>query len=651
MKRALSFLLAAAASAQVWSPRVLRQGQPDHTDLARFARGIYAQAGAHTPRQRAEAIWRFFLTDGRFVPPGFWYHIAGWAYEEPGGEVLDPLKLLNSYGFGLCYQVAPLLASVWKAGGFEDARVWFLNGHTVAEVWYEGAYHHYDSDLMGYPTLGNGPAKSSTVASVRQLERDKTILLGKLLDPRHADPARIDPPYYPGDIQEAALGDIAELFSTAPDNRLFAFERSPQGHSMDFVLRPGERLVRYYRPERDDLFYLPFKNTGETWEEFPRDVPQYKIFTRDGPHSQRDARRWATGRLEYRPPSVAPAGGTWSVQSPWVIIDAAFDFDLEAPTAASAVTVETSADGGRTWVQTGRLQGPRSGRWSAEPAVLARSANGRRNAVAGAYAYLLRATAAGGARLQGVTIATRFQHNPRTLPELGPGRNPIVYAAGPNTLRETIQPEPVSRANARWVSSGGQGFWVPDGPGPAEFLFRLSARGGEPLTAFSAGARFLDLSAGEAPDKFTAEVRRVPPVPSANAAASIEWSTTGSGPFQPIWTYDPRLRWKDGDAIDRLLRWPEIDRRIPLQGPREVYIRIRAARIAVDQFRLAVESAGAGSSGLKITHQWRQDGTNRSLTRRLNPGTTAGSYSIDIPSAARVEPEALILDCPAPKSR
>src|SRR5213079_2838865 len=115
-------LLASCAMAQVYSPVLIREGQPDATNLQRFTSAIYQNAGAHTPRQKAEAIWRFFLTDGRFVKPGFWYHIAGWAYEEPAGEVLDPLKLLNSYGFGLCYHIAPLLEAVWKAGGFADAR-------------------------------------------------------------------------------------------------------------------------------------------------------------------------------------------------------------------------------------------------------------------------------------------------------------------------------------------------------------------------------------------------------------------------------------------------------------------------------------------------------------------------------------------------
>src|SRR5213078_2561656 len=126
--------------------------------------------------EKAEAIWRFFLTDGRFVKPGIFYHIAGWAYEEPRGEVLDPVKLLNSYGFGLCYHIAPLLESMFKAAGFADARVWFLTGHTVSEVLYDGKYHYFDSDMMGYNPVGTaGPLKERLVASVHQIEVDCSI--------------------------------------------------------------------------------------------------------------------------------------------------------------------------------------------------------------------------------------------------------------------------------------------------------------------------------------------------------------------------------------------------------------------------------------------------------------------------------------------
>ena len=183
------FIRADALQAQVYSPNVLVKGQVDTRTPAALAQSIYDRAGARTDRQRAEAIWRFFLTDGRFVTPGFWYHIAGWAYEEPAGEVLDPLKLLNSYGFGLCYHIAPLLEAVWEAGGFQDARVWFLTGHTVTEVFYDGAYHYFDSDMLGYNAIGKGDVKKLPIASVRQIEQDENIILGKLVSPTRADPA------------------------------------------------------------------------------------------------------------------------------------------------------------------------------------------------------------------------------------------------------------------------------------------------------------------------------------------------------------------------------------------------------------------------------------------------------------------------------
>src|SRR4051812_43740893 len=57
--------LTVALPGQVYSPRVLKEGQPDAGDIQKFAKAICA--GAKTPREKAEAIWRFFLTDGRFV--------------------------------------------------------------------------------------------------------------------------------------------------------------------------------------------------------------------------------------------------------------------------------------------------------------------------------------------------------------------------------------------------------------------------------------------------------------------------------------------------------------------------------------------------------------------------------------------------------
>jgi hypothetical protein len=640
---ALAFALAVSAAGQVYSPKVLLKGQPDASDLRSLAQGIYAQAAAHTPRERAEAIWRFFLTDGRFVKPGFWYHIAGWAYEEPMGEVLDPVKLLNSYGFGLCYQIAPVLESVWKAGGFEDARVWFLTGHTVAEVFYDNAYHYYDSDMMGYNAVGHGSPKQLPVASVHQIEQDGNIVLSKLRGPRQVDPAAVEAPWYPADVNEDAIGGLAELFTTTADNRLFPFERSPQGHTMNFELRPGERLIRYFEPEPAGNYYLPYKSTGSAWKEFPQEIAAYQIKTTDGPHSQKDERRWATGLLEYRLPIRGEAKSVFEVHSPYVIVDAQFEFDAVLSSDSQALTVETSTDDGHTWSPAATLRGPHRGAWQIEPAILTRSEHGHRTAVSGSYSYLVRVTKDSGTELRSGMLRTRIQLNPRTLPQLAAGRNELVYSAGPAVVRRAVTPEPTRVTNAHYVSDGGQGYWLPIWDAPDEFIFRLVGHDSQPLAGFDAGGRFLDLSAGLAPDKFTAEVRKVAAVPATNAAASIAWSKSPEGPFQTIWEYDPHLKWKDGIAIDRTLLWPEVDRHVELSGTPEVYVRYRIRDLAIDNFRLAVETNGRSEpASLEVTHLWKENGMAKSSSKQIPAGATAYQYAVEIPKDAKVENQAVI---------
>ena len=645
--------LAVSLSAQVYSPKVLVKGQPDPTSLARFAQGIYEQAGAKTPRERAEAIWRYFLTDGRFVAPGLWYHIAGWAYEEPMGELLDPLKLINSYGFGLCYQIAPALEAVYRAGGFEDARVWFLTGHTVTEVFYDGAYHHYDSDMLGYTTVGDKPAKASTVASVHQLEMDGGIILSKLKGPRDADSKRLDYPWYPADVRAGAMDGLAELFTTTSDNSLFPYERAPQGYKPDFVLRPNERLVRYFHPERPGLFYLPYKFDGTEWKEFPQGDIAYQIFVADGPHSQKDERKWGTGYFEYRPKLTGASAQVFDVQSPYVIIDSQFIADLTLASNQQSVVFETSSDNGRTWSLAGRLSGPHQGAWHGEPAVLTKTAHGRRTAVSGTYGYLLRLTANGGATASNLLLRTRIQLNPRTLPALVAGHNELRYSSGPDRGRYTLsvtaksaQSVATRLTNANYVEQGGQGYWVPKGEQAAEVVFKLAAPQGEALGGFDTGGRFLDLSRGIAPDKFTAEVRRVEAVDSSHASASIAWSLSPDGPFHTIWEYDPKLVWKDGVEIDRVLRWPEVDRHVEVNRASAVYVRYRLQGLAIDDFRLALETHAAESGcRLELTHVYRVNGVEKTASKQVPPGVAQWAYSIDTPAGAKVSNQAFILEC------
>jgi hypothetical protein len=695
-----------AARAQVYSPRVLTKGQIDTSTLASLAEGIYVKAGAATPRQKAEAIWRFFLTDGRFVTPGFWYHIAGWAYEEPEGEVLDPLKLLNSYGFGLCYHIAPLLQAVYLAGGFEDARVWFLTGHTVTEVYYDGAYHHYDADMLGYTTVGDGDPRTSPVASVSQLADDGSIMLSKLKSPKEVDASKVDYPWYPADVREAAIGGLASAFTTREDNWLFMSTRFPQGHSMDFVLRPGERLARYFQPESARAYYLPFRYDGSAWSEFPREIKEYSIRTEDGPHSQKDGRRWATGRLEYTPvlsdptsyhggPAAVrngnllisdlksdgghitrdsasqPGRAEFEMQSNYVIIDAEVSFEATLLDARHALLAEISVDAGKKWEAMERLSGPFSGRWRAAPEPKFRTEHGSLTAVSGKYGYLVRLTLSGpapadGSRVRNVQLASRFQVNPRALPELAAGVNELSYRPGRPERRSAI-PVALDRLEdralrverARVIVESDQSVLWPDNGATAEAVFELSAPNGAALSGFDAGARFLDLRGGLAPDKLTAETRTTAlGAPLGTTAvrpeASLAWSLSPMDGFTPLWDYDPEFKPKDGRPVAQFLRWPEVDRQIRSlpPGTRKVYVRYRLKEMGLDSPRLAVVVPQTPSeSTLEVTHQWLENGQAKEHTERIGSANSGRNYRIDVPTGATIVNRAVILHCPPRKAR
>jgi len=335
----------------------------------------------------------------------------------------------------------------------------------------------------------------------------------------------------------------------------------------------------------------------------------------------------------------------FEVYSPYVVVDAQFQFEAVLSTKDQTLIVETSTNEGRTWSPAGMLRGPHRGAWQTEPAVPTRSGHGRRTAVSGTYGYLVRVTKDSRTELKSAFLRTRIQLNPRTLPALAAGRNNLVYTAGPAIVRSSIEAEPSQVTNARYVSDGAQGFWLPVSEGTGEVVFRLSAPDRAPLVGFDAGGRFLDLSSGLAPDKFTAEVRKVAAVPATRAAASIAWSKSPDGPFQTIWEYDPRLKWKDGIAIDRTLLWPEVDRHVAVSGAPEVYVRYQVRDLAIDDFRLAVETGGRGDSALEVTHVWRENGTAKTFAQRIPAGSSAYRYAVEIPQSAKVVNDAIIFEC------
>ena len=237
----LMLLLPVVAFGGVLCPRVTTEHNADTSDLGRFRQ--FHQWKDKSGQDLALAVWKYVCGN----ETGLYHMNEVLDGPDPSREfstVRDPLKLLNCYGFGLCYQDGPLLEALWEAGGFQDARTWFVTGHTVAEVFFNGKYNMFDSDMLGFTTVGQGDPRELPIASVHQLEGDKNIIMDKLLAPNVIDSSKVVFPWYPADVRARAMGGYAGIFTSKKDNWLFPFNRFPQGHSMDFLLRPGERLIR-----------------------------------------------------------------------------------------------------------------------------------------------------------------------------------------------------------------------------------------------------------------------------------------------------------------------------------------------------------------------------------------------------------------------
>ena len=522
--------------------------------------------------------------------------------------------------------------------------------------------------MLGSTPTGETGARESPIASVRQLEDDAGILLRKLETPRSVKPGTVEYPWYPADVRAGAIPDLAALFTSKIDNWLFPFQRYVSAHRMSFALRPGERVEFFHRGAKGD-FFLPFKFDGADWSEFPKPVPAYRIRTEDGPKSQKDAREWGTGVFEYTPDlsdraayyprfergfneSVAlgdkqgagvlcgDSTAIFEVSSPWVIYRAQFELIGDLPGEGDRWSLETSTDEGRTWQQAEVRKWTAFRRLEGRTCYRGTLPHGSWSAVSGSYRYLVRIRLANAATVRRVKLRTNFQVNPRSLPGLQSGENTMVFepAAPVRRIEHRFDPSRLGEfafasRNLKYLGENGNGLMIPETGKPADVILELAAPDGSPLQSFDAGARFLRIENGLAPDKYTAEVRRTAWQSTAGkpSKGSIEWGLSPSGPFQPIWEFNGDLMWRDGQPVDRTLLWPEVDKTVSLPaGTRKVYVRYSVQNMALDSLRSAVEwRVTPTPTNIEIVHRWTENDQAHTKAIIIPAGTAKRSYVVN----------------------
>lgn len=118
----------------VVNPRMAVNGLYDWYD----AKSIAAEAteGCRTDEEKALALWS-------------WIHYRRYQRSPDDRSALNPVRGLNGFGYGICGHSSAWLKCLWAASGVKG-RVQELWGHTVAEAYYNGAWHELDGNEKAF---------------------------------------------------------------------------------------------------------------------------------------------------------------------------------------------------------------------------------------------------------------------------------------------------------------------------------------------------------------------------------------------------------------------------------------------------------------------------------------------------------------------
>ena len=436
----IPLLIARPASADVLCPRVTSEHNADVTDLKRFRQ--YHKWKDKQGADLAVAIWQYLC--GKET--GLFHMNTVNDGPDPWGEystVRDPIKLMNVYNVGYCGIFGPTLDGVFQGVGFKDGRAFGVPkwNHCTTEVFYDGGWHYFDLDVRGALMKPDG-----TIASVAEAQAHRDLWV---------DPRRKIEPFFPKDSNKARVFEIYR------DSRIEYFYRWFQmGHVMDFRLRQGESLTRWWRPQGGRWHHLEAYNKGfvrKLLEKEPvgykSNHPDFSVWTqgnglwryepsltsassdfRDGVRSVSNLEPGGGG-LELA--AVGDGEAVFEVFTPWIIVPKVGKLDdesddLEASIvrldAARPVALLVSSDNGRTWKEVTTVQGGQHSvdltRW-----------------VKGTYGFLLKLRAAGRANelvLRAMAIDTWVQVAPISLPRLARGVNKCRYDVGDRYGRLTL---------------------------------------------------------------------------------------------------------------------------------------------------------------------------------------------------------------------
>ena len=611
---------AAADQGVVVSPRITVEGQPDYSDLGRFAR--FFQDKGLTGQELAIALWRQLCGTQTGI-----YHFnqifEGRENDYALGNSRDPLKNMNVHNHGFCGIQGPVLEGVFEAAGFQ-ARSFSVPSwaHVATEVFYDGAWHYFDLDLRGALLREDG-----VIASAAEAATQKDLW---------ANPPRKIEPFFPR-IQPKETG--YKKFSAQPLD--LQYHWSVRGWTTDHVLRPGESLTRWWRNQDGRWHHDPSYTDWmrKLLEKEPRGIKpnnaEFSIwgvgssllrYAPDLTDGSRDVElgAYSIEGLKTSAKGLTPAGEKagnviFEVLSPYIIVPIMDDLDdpdnfnlnRDAATVMVACTApveaEISTNGGRTWTKLGTL--PNAARFD-----LTRY-------VRGTYGYLVRLTLQGKpgeAILRSLELRTWGQVAPISIPRLAKGKNVLRLGVndphGEPTRMMPILPDLGVPADVQTYGIKVTGTYTPD-----DVKQRLRGTAIVPVQA-PAGEMIEWLSVGGMFQAFRGEQAK-------QTANKIEIATSPEGPFKTVY-----------DATGTVPAWNEhwhyamdVDVTLEKAVP-AVYVRYvgdpgcNAIRI----YAHCRDRRPSNTGTVRVTHTY-DIGDERSV-KSFDVSAAGGSYNIECPA-------------------
>lgn len=227
---------------------LVHNGHRAFTSLPEVVQAVQDQPDEQPDEPFGRKLWRF-LRDNTY----HWYPVNTELW------INATWPTLNSMGWGFCSQVASAFVQIAAAAGY-TARTWELNGHVVPEIYSDGAWHMYDTDLAVYYLLEDG-----TVAGAEDLQLRPALITSPT-----------NPIFTPGANDPAYGNYLAGIYASTADNYLDQYAAADPYPGSRVELPPGARLIYPGRWTPTPLGYdglLPTPYPSEYYREARLEIP------------------------------------------------------------------------------------------------------------------------------------------------------------------------------------------------------------------------------------------------------------------------------------------------------------------------------------------------------------------------------------------